>query len=78
MSGTAFNIIVAHDADDSVWHVVDSDVPGLAAEADSYDELVAIIADVVPELIAANLPGGQPEGVPMNVTQRLVLHPDAA
>ena len=32
-----------------------SDVVGLHAEAETLDELVMVIADAVPELIAANL-----------------------
>ena len=49
-------VIVSHDKQEGVWHVLSSDVPGLHAEAETLDELVAVIADVAPDLIAANLP----------------------
>ena len=50
-------VTVSHDKDEGVWFVLSSDVPGLNAEAQSLDELVTVISDLVPELIAANLPG---------------------
>jgi len=49
-------VTVSHDQDEGVWYVERSDVPGLNAEAGSLDELVAVIAELVPHLIAANLP----------------------
>ena len=50
-------VIVSHDKIENVWHVLSSDVPGLHAEAETLDDLVAVIADLAPQLIAANLPG---------------------
>jgi len=50
-------VIVSRDEKESVWYILSSDVPGLHAEAGTLDELVAIIGDLAPELIAANLPG---------------------
>jgi predicted RNase H-like HicB family nuclease len=51
-----FTVTVSHDEKESVWFVESSDVPGLHAEAPTLDELVEVIADVVPELVASNLP----------------------
>lgn len=51
-----FTVTVSHDEAGRVWFVQSSDVPGLNAEAPTLDELVAVIADVAPELIASNLP----------------------
>ena len=51
-----FTVTVSHDEAESVWFVQSSDVPGLNAEAPTLDELVAVIANVAPELIASNLP----------------------
>ncbi len=48
---------VSHDKQECVWHVLSSDIPGLHAEAGTLDELVAVIADVALDLIAANIPG---------------------
>jgi predicted RNase H-like HicB family nuclease len=51
-----FTVTVSHDEREGVWFVQSSDVPGLNAEAPTLDELVEIIADLAPELVAANLP----------------------
>lgn len=48
---------VSHDSQEHVWFVLSSDIPGLHAEAETLDELVAVISDVAPDLILANLPG---------------------
>ena len=51
-------VTVSHDERQGVWYVESSDVPGLNAEAPTYDELVEVIADLAPDLVAANLPDG--------------------
>ena len=53
----SLTVSVSHDKDVGVWYVLSSDVPGLHAEAETLDEMVAVIAELAPELIAANLPG---------------------
>jgi predicted RNase H-like HicB family nuclease len=50
------NVNVSHDKTQNVWYVLTSDIPGLHAEAETLDELVAVISDVAPDLVAANLP----------------------
>jgi predicted RNase H-like HicB family nuclease len=50
------NVNVSHDKTQNVWFVLTSDIPGLHAEAETLDELVAVISDVAPDLVAANLP----------------------
>jgi predicted RNase H-like HicB family nuclease len=55
---------VSRDADDGVWFVQSSDIPGLHAEAATLDELVEVITDLAPELIAANLPELKSAGLP--------------
>ena len=37
--------------------MLSSDIVGLHAEAETLDELVTVISDVAPDLIAANMPG---------------------
>ena len=49
-------VVVNHDKQIGVWYVVSADIPGLHAEAETLDELVSVIVDLAPELIAANLP----------------------
>lgn len=46
---------ISHDKSQSVWFVLSSDIPGLHAEAETLEELLAVITDVAPDLIAANL-----------------------
>ena len=46
---------VSHDKALGIWFVLSSDIPGLHAEAETLQELVAVITDVAPDLIAANL-----------------------
>ena len=52
---TTLTVNVSHDKQESVWFVLSSDIPGLHAEAETLDEPVAVISDVAPDLIAANL-----------------------
>lgn len=42
------------DEDARVWVVVDSDVPGLATEAETLEALVEKLKVMVPELLEAN------------------------
>lgn len=49
-----FEIEVAWDCDLAVWYVRDSTIPGLHAEAATYNEFFEIISDVAPDLISAN------------------------
>lgn len=51
-----FTVTVCHDEAEHVWYVHASDLPGLHAEAPTLDALVAIIEDLAPDLVAANLP----------------------
>lgn len=50
-------VVVNHDKQIGVWYVMSADIPGLHAEAETLDELVSVVADLAPDLIAANLPG---------------------
>ena len=49
-----FRVYARLDADAQVWYVHQSDVPGLHAEAETLDELLAELLTLVPELINAN------------------------
>lgn len=48
------------DAEAEVWYVSHTDVPGLVAEADSPEELLALLQTLVPEMIEANGDDGDP------------------
>jgi predicted RNase H-like HicB family nuclease len=52
---TTLTVNVSHDKQERVWYVLSSDIHGLHAEAETLDELVTVISDVAPDLIAANL-----------------------
>jgi hypothetical protein len=54
---TALAVNVSHDKQEGVWYILSSDIVGLHAEAETLDELVTVISDVAPDLIAANMPG---------------------
>jgi hypothetical protein len=63
-------VTVCHDEQEGVWYVESSDVPGLNAEAATFDALVEAIADLAPDLVAANLPDAEPdlaEAVPLRI-----------
>ena len=65
-----FTVTVDHDEKEGVWFVQSSDVPGLHAEAPTLDELVDVIAELAPELVAANLPDmgfGASSTIPLRV-----------
>ena len=42
------------DAEAGVWYVVESDVPGLAAEAETVEGLLDKLRSLVPELVELN------------------------
>ena len=54
MSTAVFNIRFAWDAEAEGWYVADSDIPGLNAEADTVDALVAKVKTMARELIVLN------------------------
>ncbi len=47
-------IKAAFDREASVWYVSESDIPGLATEAESFDALREKLLIMVPELLEAN------------------------
>jgi hypothetical protein len=59
-------VTVAHDEAEGVWYVESSEVPGLNAEAPMLDVLIDVIADVAPELVAANMPSAKVDAASTN------------
>jgi hypothetical protein len=49
-----FFVAVEWDEEAQVWYVADSDVPGLATEAPSMDQMIAKLKVMVPELLEEN------------------------
>lgn len=56
-SAKVLKIQASWDAEARVWYVCESDVPGLHAEAESQEELLEVLKDILPELIEANSHG---------------------
>lgn len=51
-----FKVTCRFDREAGVWYVAESDVPGLAAEAPTRNELDAILRERIPELLKLNMP----------------------
>jgi len=49
-----FSVSVEWDEEAQVWYVAESDVPGLATEAPSMDQMIAKLKVMVPELLEEN------------------------
>lgn len=49
-----FVVKAVRDNEAGVWYVSESDVPGLATEAENFDELCKKILIMVPELLELN------------------------
>jgi hypothetical protein len=54
MSTPVFQVNAFWDADSAVWVATSENVPGLATEADSLDELQRKLRSMVPELLILN------------------------
>jgi hypothetical protein len=56
MTTVTFTIYCQWDDEAKVWFVVESDVPGLAAEAPTFDAMNQLLRNRVPELVELNRP----------------------
>jgi hypothetical protein len=54
MSAAVFQIDAFWDSDSAVWVATSDNVPGLATEAESFDELQHKLRNMVPELLMLN------------------------
>jgi predicted RNase H-like HicB family nuclease len=50
-----FSVVASWDSEASVFTTT-SDIPGLVLEAETFEELVSLVEELAPEMIAANLP----------------------
>ncbi len=57
-----FIVKASFDTEAGVWYVSESDVPGLATEADNFDDLCKKILVMVPELLELNGWDGENNG----------------
>jgi predicted RNase H-like HicB family nuclease len=67
----SYTVTCRWDAEARVWYVAESDVPGLATGADTLDELVRKLQEVIPELLAVN------DQLPATPEIHFVVHADA-
>ncbi len=73
-----FTVTVCHDEEEGVWFVQSSDLPGLIAEAPMLDALIEVITDVVPDLVATNIPDRSGLGPTISIcVQHIVNTPRA-
>mgnify|MGYP000636182302 CR=1 FL=1 len=54
MAQTPLRVRFAWDEEAAAWYVLDSDIPGLNAEADTLDELLDKVRNMAPELVTLN------------------------
>ncbi len=67
------------DDEAAVWVASSDDVPGLATEASTSDELVAKLKVMIPELLQANTTDQVPDDIPFELLSQLnaVAHREA-
>ena len=52
-SSKAFKIKAVWDEEASVWYVAETNVPGLHAEAETQEELLEVLRELIPELVTS-------------------------
>jgi hypothetical protein len=69
MTKRVFEVRAEWDERARVWIATSADVPGLCCEASAFEELVATVLGLVPELLVANavLSHGDAREVPIKV-----------
>jgi Domain of unknown function (DUF1902) len=68
-----FNVIAVWDAEARVF-TSQSDIPGLVVEADTFEEFVALVEALAPEVIAANVPdAARPHHVHIEARRELAV-----
>ncbi|MBX3706823.1 MAG: DUF1902 domain-containing protein [Pseudomonadales bacterium] len=70
MDRPRYAVTVLWDPDASVWYVADSNVPGLATEADTLEQMERKLAVMIPELLALNEPSYLPHPVAFELIAR--------
>lgn len=70
MDAQGYAVTVLWDAEARVWYVADTDVPGLATEADTLEQMERKLAVMIPELLALNEPSYLPHPVPFELIAR--------
>jgi len=56
LSDKVYKVQTRWDEDGQVWWAESDDIPGLVAEADTFEELVDVVHGLAPELLELNGP----------------------
>ena len=77
MKSTVFSVKAEWDDESAVWVVTDSEVPGLATEAGTFDGLVAKLRVMIPELLEANgvLPADEAAAASFRISAERIENP---
>lgn len=68
MAKVRFEVTCQWDDEAQIWYVVESNVPGLSAEAASKAEMRAVLAELIPQLVQLNQPDlCKPDDVPLEL-----------
>jgi len=71
MSTKRYTVTCHWDEEAQVWYVAETDVPGLATEAATVEEMEDKLLRMVPELIELNVAPGKPsQPVPFELIMR--------
>ena len=54
-----FTVRVGFDEADHRYYVIDSNVPGLHVETDTFEEFVEVVQDVMPDLVGQDAAGSK-------------------
>ena len=64
--GRTFFVKAEWDGEAGVWYTSQTDIPGLVAEAETPEELVKLLNDLIPELVELN--GVEGDSIPYSLT----------
>lgn len=65
-----YTVTCAWDAEAGVWYVAETDVPGLATEAESVEAMNRKLAVMIPELLELNTPALRRQQIPFELIAR--------
>lgn len=67
MTEVRFEVTCQWDEESQVWYVLESNVPGLSAEAASKPEMEQLLAVLIPQLLQLNQPERGHHDVPIEL-----------
>jgi predicted RNase H-like HicB family nuclease len=70
MSTKSYTVACLWDAEAGMWYVAETDVPGLATEAATLEEMERKLLQMIPELLELNVAGQPRHRVPFELIAR--------